>query len=110
MASRNVLGQKFWSLILAEEVGVDFFYVSAADEVVWVDAGLADYIADRLDVGVVVIAQEAEALSALKSQLSFDAGVEFVSEGFEEDDQLDVQTSRGLGLLEEDDFDESVDV
>ena len=110
LSGRDVLGQKLGALVSSQEVSINLFQVAASDEVVGVDAGLAENLTDRGNIGVVVVAEESEALSSLKSQLAFDSSVELVGEGLKEDDQLDVESGGGLGLLEENDLDEGVGV
>jgi len=110
LSGRDVLGQKFGALVSSQEVSINLFQVAASDEVVGVDAGLAENLTDSANISVVVVAEKSEALSSPKSQFAFDSSVELVGEGLEEDDQLDVEAGGGLGLLEEDDLDEGVDV
>ena len=110
MAGGNVHGQKFGALVPSQKVGINILEASASNEVIDVDVGFADDIADGLDLGVVMVAEEAEALSASESQFSFDSGVELIDESLELDNELNVESGAGLGLLEENDLHESVDV
>jgi len=110
LSGRDVLGQIFGALVSSQKVSIDLLEVAASDEVVNVDIGLTNDVADGLNIGVVVVAEESETLSSLESQFAFDSSVEFVSEGLEENNELDIESSGSLGLLEEDNLNEGVNV
>jgi len=110
LSGRDVLGQIFGALVSSQKVSIDLLEVAASDEVVNVDIRLTNDVTDGLNIGVVVVAEESETLSSPESQFAFDSSVEFVSEGLEENNELDVESGGGLGLLEEDNLDEGVNV
>ncbi len=110
LAVGDILGQELGFQIALQEVCINVFQVATANEVVEVDVSLSEDLFDTLDVGVVVIVAESEALGALQSELSLDTCVELVSEGLEGDNEFNIETSGGLSLPEEDNLDEGVDV
>ena len=110
LASRDVLSEVLRSFVVLQEVGVNLFEVSAADEVVHVDVVFTQDDLDVLDISVIMVADQSEALGAFQSEFTLDTGVELVGEGLEGNDEFNTQASGGFSLLEEDDLDEGVDV
>ena len=110
LAVWDVLGQVLGSLVRSQEICVNLLEVSATDKVIDVDVGFTENFLDNLDISVIVVVEESESLGSFKSKLSLNTSVELVSEGFEIDNELDVQTGSRFCLLEEDNLDEGVDV
>ena len=110
LSIRDILSQKLRALIRPQKLSINLLEISTANKIVHVNIRLTQNFLDNLNIGIIVITKQSEALSAFESELALDSGVKLVGEGFEGDDEFDIESGLGFCLLEKDDFDESVDV